>query len=287
MASLITAGVPQGAVLSPTLFSIFINDIPKTDLKNISNSLLFADDLSSFFIYKSFNSKVKNLISKHLRALEEWLCKWRLSMAPSKCNFILFSRLKKSAEEEKFEPKLFGENICSSLFVNFLGIRFDSKLTFSEQVSYLKESCTKRLNILKILSNKSWNINKVTLVKIYILLIRSILDYSSIISSNLNQNLKSQLQTIQNSSLKIIFKKPFNYNTIDLHKLANIDLLDKRFSQLNKRFIFRNIINKNQLIIDTVLEFLNYSGARNIKLSTPLCSIKQDLSNFFSSFKPP
>ena len=44
----ITAGVPKGAVLSPILFSIFINDIPKTESKNKSNSLLFADDLASF-----------------------------------------------------------------------------------------------------------------------------------------------------------------------------------------------------------------------------------------------
>ncbi len=58
---IIAAGVPQVAVLSPTLFSIFINDIPINYMRNKNYSLLFADDLCSFHIFKKKKTSVKQI----------------------------------------------------------------------------------------------------------------------------------------------------------------------------------------------------------------------------------
>jgi hypothetical protein len=85
----ILAGVPQGAVISPTLFSIFINDIPILYSKNKWYSLLFADDLCSSHIYKNKKSITKR-IQSYLNRIDNWLKMWRISMAPNKCNYIVF-----------------------------------------------------------------------------------------------------------------------------------------------------------------------------------------------------
>ncbi len=62
-----------------------------------------------------------------------------------------------------------------------MGIRFDKYISFKNPLDYLKEACMKRINVLKVLSNKSWGLSKHTLTQVYNSLIRSLLEYSIII----------------------------------------------------------------------------------------------------------
>ena len=87
----IKTGVPQGSILSPTLFSIFINDIllklENYDLKG----LLYADDLFSFF--SNVNVRRINIVLQYyLNSLELWLRSWRLKVTPHKCSYNIYKR---------------------------------------------------------------------------------------------------------------------------------------------------------------------------------------------------
>jgi hypothetical protein len=64
----ILCSVPQGSILSPLLFSIYINDISKRNISNSSESLLYADDLATFFIYKK-NGNIENMINNYLKEI--------------------------------------------------------------------------------------------------------------------------------------------------------------------------------------------------------------------------
>ena len=118
----------------------------------------------------------------------------------------------------------------------FLGIRFDNHLTFNNQIKYLKQTCNKRLDIIKILSQNSWKLSPKSLINIYYTLIRSVIDYSSIISPVICKTNLKQLQIIQNNALRTILhvKKIEHLNIDELHRRAGVDKLEIRFKELRK-----------------------------------------------------
>ena len=88
----VSCSVPQGSVLGPLLFVIYINDIPLSNSTNLSYSVLFADDLGVIFIFKK-PEKIKKIINGYLDSLVSWLYKWRLKI--QKIVASLFSLKKK------------------------------------------------------------------------------------------------------------------------------------------------------------------------------------------------
>ena len=226
----IECGVPQGAVLSPTLFSIFVNDVPIKKSTN-SKTLLFADDIASL---TSFTDKIlaQTEIQSYLDSLEDWMNKWRLKLAPHKCAQITFSR-SRSANNEDFNIRLYGELIPKDNNPKFLGIDFDRRL---------KNQSAERLNIIKILAfNEEWKLNDQILLRIYKSLTRSIMEYSSFIYPCLKQTEKKALEVIQNNALRVVFRVS-QADKISIEALlacAGIQTMEDRLKTLLERYFLR------------------------------------------------
>ena len=191
-------------------------------------------------------------------------------MAPAKCSYLIFTKSSQS-EPSKILLELFGEKIPVNESPTFLGIRFDPGLTFKNQIDYLKETCTKRMNILKIVSCKKWGLSIETRLIIYKSLIRSIMEYSAIIQPCLTSASMQVLNTIQNNCLKIICNKSKYSSTTEILQTVHVEALEFRFDNLNTNYIRNCLDQENELIVDLFMEYKNFVGARTVKYQTLFC----------------
>ena len=145
------AGVPQRSVLSPLLFLIYVNDLPNPYHRQNSKSQS-ADDTALWAASKNVQFAAKRL-RKDLRKLAKWCAKWRIKLNPEKTKVIIFSR---SPLARKSEPilKLYGERLKIYPQVKFLGITFDSKLTFHKHFEEILGRRNTRYHRVRLIVNK-------------------------------------------------------------------------------------------------------------------------------------
>ena len=158
------AGVPQGSVLSPLHFLIYVNDL--LTLHHKQNSLFqFADDTVQWACSSNVRFAAKRL-QQELLNLAMWCAKWRIKLNPKTTKVIIFSR-SKLARKTKPNLKLYGEIVKVYPQVKFLGITFDSQLTFQKHFEDILDCCNTRYHRLKLLVNKRWGPSSSTIIQIY------------------------------------------------------------------------------------------------------------------------
>ena len=142
-------GVPQGSVLGPVLFSLFINDFPASLPSSVSCSL-YADDLAIWSSCPLVPTAVEATQGALFR-LERWSEYWCLPLNPSKCEISFFSV---DPHQANLQPNLLllGSCLCFNRTPTFLGVTFDRTLSFSKYVSSLKTKFFPRLKALRCIS---------------------------------------------------------------------------------------------------------------------------------------
>ena len=219
------AGVLQGSVMSPLLFLIYVNDLPPPHHKQNSLSQ-FADDTAQW----AFSLNVRNaasLLQQDLLKLAMWCAKWRIKLNPNKTKVIIFSR-SLLARKAELNLKLYGETLKIYLQVKFLGIIFDSKLTFQPHFEDILECCNSRYYRLRLLANKKWGPSPATLIQIYKQCVRPIFEYGSLSTITLTDNIISKIQWLQNKFIQLALRLPKYILPKLLHDSAGLPYVKDR-----------------------------------------------------------
>jgi ribonuclease HI len=168
------------------------------DLHSNVNLSLFADDCAFWKATK--NPKVLNtILQKTLNDLLTWANLWGFKISKEKTVCIVFSK-KKRIDLELYVQ---GSRIKQENKAKFLGLVFDSRLTWSSHFEYLIGRCSKRLNILRCLTGTVWGSDKDTVILCYKALIRSILEYGAVAFDSASSSQKARLDKIQNQALRV------------------------------------------------------------------------------------
>ena len=140
----VICGVPQGSILGPLLFLIYINDMNQA-IKN-SSVYHFADDTN--LLYSEKNPKIlKNAVNKDLMLLYEWLCANRLSLNVGKTEFMIFRPPRKKLND-RIVLTLNRTKLYESNKIKYLGILLDNKLCWKEHIIELSKKLNRSIGML-------------------------------------------------------------------------------------------------------------------------------------------
>ena len=153
-------------------------------------------------------------------SLQRWCSKWHVTLNPTKSKVVVFTkcpRHKEEIERDGFQVELFQKDIPVTSEADFLGITFDSRLTWELQIRKIIAKAYKRLNLMRILSATSKRQNPDTLAHIFTAIIRPIFQNSSLSVIDAAEVHLDKLQLIQNQALRVILRMPTYISIKDLH----------------------------------------------------------------------
>ncbi|GBO09151.1 putative RNA-directed DNA polymerase from transposon BS [Araneus ventricosus] len=193
-------GTPQGSVMSPTLFFLFVAGMEK--IVSSCNIGLFADDVVIWKNYKDV-VKIENSLNENMVAIQSFAEEHKLNFNPAKSFTCIFTT---NRHMFNLQPKIYLKvNLLETTkSPTYLGFTLDTEINCGKHIGKLVEKGKKRLQLLKLISGRDWGANSGTLRMTYTALIRPVLEYGYQVYQVASQTNLNKLERVQFSAARII-----------------------------------------------------------------------------------
>ena len=196
------AGTPQGSVLSPILFNIYVNDLPFPHDGPVQISQ-YADDLALWTSHRGHAAwkRIRNDLQPALNQLQVWCSKWRIKINASKSQCITFPAGNPMHSFTLFNTPI---NFCNE--AKILGLLINSTLSLIPHCTQKKQAAQRRINMLKRLRGTDWGSDIPTLLHLYKTFIRPVLETGYVATDMASKKAKNQLKIAEFKALRTALK---------------------------------------------------------------------------------
>ena len=212
----INCGVPQGSVLGPLLFILYINDLYKAC--NLGHLHIFADDTTIFFRCNT-KEEITSKGTQIMTQLNAWFKANKLTLNSGKSNFIVFRSNKNPTTNLPEKINFENTSINRSETSKYLGVTLDEHVTWNQHII---EVCNKLKRYFKLFYSIRNFVNKNQVKIIYYSFIYSQIKYGITTFGFTDNNKIQRMQVLQNKLLKVLQAKNYRYSTNKLHNELEI-----------------------------------------------------------------
>ena len=260
--TMIRAGVPQGSVLGPVLYTIYTSDLPLSPSNNILVAT-YADDTA---ILSTAISPVEASINlqQYLNHVEKWLDKWNIAVNKEKSNHVTFSLRRGDCDR----VSLHAVTIPANQEVNYLGVTLDRRLTWKAHIKCKRKMMKlKRNRMLWLLGSRS-QLKLEYKVLLYKAIIKPIWTYAIQLWGSACKSSVESIQKEQNITLRVITGAPWYVRNDNLHKDLNVSTVAEEITNFCHRYQTR-LENHPNLLANGILDKYR-ENMRRLKRKHPL-----------------
>ena len=264
-----SAGVPQGSVLSPTLFIMYTNDTP-SPLNNTTLTMHYADDITTLIQAPTFTCLNKR-IAKEITHLDHYQAMWLIQTNKTKSKIVLYKQ--HANKVKQYEPiKINNETIPFAPSTNILGVTFDNQLNFKKHINHKYKLANNTLNKLK----KFTSLHPKLQYQIFQTLSLSQIMYSTTPLIHPMQYGIKKVQTLQNKALRQIYQISWTLKktNVQIHIENNIPFLEEK---IHAKFMknYYTLLNQNNHILNNLERNTDRDTTFTIRMANPPDTIEE------------